>query len=132
MDDVCSAAAAATVAMVRKRQPKDSRCVRLMPGIQLTALNQRRYGVCRSSDIRALSMTCTHPFDCPLSRHVAQHSRTTVVNWALTLTVNCHNVGTSVLMTEVRLIDNSGAESLYSRCYQMTSNIKTIIHIVTV
>ena len=42
-------------------QHPGSRCVRLMPCIQLTVLNQRRYGVC---DIRALSTTRASPFDC--------------------------------------------------------------------
>jgi len=73
---VCSAAvadaAAAAVAMVREGQPQGSRCVRLMPGIQLTALNQRRYGACHYSDVRALSTTRTRPLDCLLSRQIAR------------------------------------------------------------
>lgn len=69
---VCSAAAAAVVAMVREGLPRGSRCVRLMPGIQLTALNQRRYAGCHYGDVRTLSMTRTRRLDCLLSRHIAR------------------------------------------------------------
>ena len=88
---MCSAAAAVVVAMVRVGLPGGSRCVRLMPGIQLTALNQRRYAGCHYGDVRTLSMTRTRRLDCLLSRHIArrpawrQRKPVNVVNWGLVL-----------------------------------------------